>query len=175
MIPVVQRIAASGGVNGRPPGDCVKCCVASILEMAYEDVPHFVAGEWLVTVAGSPERVCWISALDNWLCVTGWALRVSRTNYHRPWPQDGSIASEFDLYDPLDRPRIVTPGMGYWIATVISENFERGTHAVVMLDGDVVHDPAIQQRRTPYQFVGEMHFIATDPARCRQVAGRTAP
>ncbi len=174
MIPVVQRICASGAAEGRPPGDCVKCCVASILELSYEDVPHFVAGEWLVApravngmVAGPPERVDWFTALNDWLRAAGWALRATRVEYHKePLPR-GPVESIFDWYEAYDAPRIWSPGQGWWIASVISENFARSTHAVVMLDGAVAHDPSMLPRRTPYQFVGETIFVATDPARCR--------
>lgn len=156
------------------PGDCVKCCVASVLELSYEAVPHFVAGEWLVApratdgaVAGPPERVDWFTALNDWLRSTGWALRATSASYYKhPLPR-GPVENVFDWYDPYDAPRSWSPGQGWWIANVISENFERSTHAVVMLDGDVVFDPSTKPRRTPYRFVGETHFIATDPAGCR--------
>jgi hypothetical protein len=134
-----------------------------------------VAGEWLVApravngmVTGPAERVDWRSALDNWLRETGWALRTSSTTYHKdPLPR-GPVKDTFDWYEPYDRPRIWSPGQGFWIASVISENFERSTHAVVMLDGEVVFDPSSLPRRTPYQFVGELHFVATDPSLFRK-------
>ena len=56
---------------------------------------------------------------------------------------------------------------GYWIASVISENFEDSTHAIVMLDRDVAFDPSTKPRRTPYQFIGWGTFVATDAARCK--------
>lgn len=173
MIPVIQRISASGG-DGKLPGDCVKCCVASVLELPYEAVPHFVAGEWLVApravngmVAGPPERVDWFTALNDWLRSAGWALHATNTSYYKNPLPHGPFKDTFDWYDPYDAPRSWSPGQGSWIATVISENFERSTHAVVMLDGAVVHDPSTKPRRTPYKFVGETHFVATNPAMCR--------
>lgn len=42
MIPVQQRITDHDPPNGIY-GDCFKCCVASILELDYDDVPHFFA------------------------------------------------------------------------------------------------------------------------------------
>lgn len=84
MIPVQQRIIGSG-TSSKPPGDCVKCCVASILELPYEAVPHFVAYEWLVVpratdgvASGQPEQVDYFTALNDWLRETGWALRAAR-------------------------------------------------------------------------------------------------
>jgi len=176
MIQIVQRIVSPGtgrSDDSHVPGDCFKCCVASILELPYEDVPHFVAGEWLVaprdsdgTVTGPPARVYWMTALNDWLRSTGWALQARSTTYYKnPLPR-GPVESEFDWYDPYDAPRNWASGQGYWIAAVISENFERRTHAVVMLDGAVAFDPSTKPRRTPYQFVGETYFIATNPAIC---------
>lgn len=57
---------------------------------------------------------------------------------------------------------------GYWIASVISENFEDSTHAIVMLNDQVAFDPSTSPRRTPYEFIGGECFVATDPARWRQ-------
>lgn len=174
MIPIYQRISGSG-TNGTTPGDCVKCCVASVLELAYEEVPHFVAGEWLVApravngmISGPPERVDWLSALNDWLRETGWALRAHQETYFKhPLPR-GPCESVFDWFDPLPAPRSWSRCHGTWIASVISENYDKSTHAVVMLGGDVVHDPSTMPRRTPYQFVSEIHFQATNPALCRK-------
>lgn len=179
MIPVVQRIVAPGtgrADDGHVPGDCVKCCVASILELPYEAVPHFVANEVLVPDAtGVPQRSDWFSGLNYWLRTTGWALRATHTEYLKnPLPR-GPVESTFDWYEPYDAPRVWSSGQGWWIASVISENYERRTHAVVMRDGAVAFDPSPKPRRTPYRFVGETHFIATDPAICRRTADRSAP
>jgi hypothetical protein len=40
MKQIPQRILGNG--HGGPYGDCFKCCVASILDREYEDVPNFV-------------------------------------------------------------------------------------------------------------------------------------
>lgn len=170
MIPVLQRIVSPGtglADDTHIPGDCVKCCVASVLELPYDDVPHFVAHEVLVPdAAGALQRVDWLTGLNHWLCTSGWALRATQTTYYKS-PLPRRVESEFDLYDPYDSPRSWSAGQGYWIASVISENFERRTHAVVMLDGAVAFDPSPRPRRTPYQFVGETHFVATRPELCR--------
>lgn len=168
MIPVVQRICASGGASGQPPGDCVKCCVASVLELAYEVVPHFVACEVLIPRLGSePYAADWYTGLNYWLRTNGWALQARHTSYYKnPIPREYS--AELELYEQLERPKLGRHA-GYWIASVVSENFEGSTHAVVMLDGEVAFDPSMLPRRTPYRFVGEMSFVATNPARCHRV------
>lgn len=166
MIPVEQRICSAGGDG--VPGDCVKCCVASILELSYEEVPHFVAREVMIPqLGGEPYAADWYSGLNYWLRSSGWPLRISQTTYYKnPVPRDSK--ESFDWYDPRERPRAMSTDMGYWIASVISENFERSTHAIVMLDGEVAFDPSSRPRQTPYQYVGEMHFIATNPALCQR-------
>jgi hypothetical protein len=171
VIPVVQRICASGGASGQPPGDCVKCCVASVLELSYEAVPHFVAGEVLIPQLGAEPYIAdWYTGLNYWLRTNGWALQARHTSYYKnPAPREYS--TQVDLYEQRERPNGECRHAGYWIASVISENFEGSTHAVVMLDGEVAHDPSMAPRRTPYRFVGEMIFVATDPARCHR-AGR---
>ncbi|MBL8578095.1 MAG: hypothetical protein JNK47_12780 [Mesorhizobium sp.] len=54
MTPVDQQYLA-GNAEGIP-GDCVRACVASILDLALADVPHFVAAN----------DAYWAGALDDW-------------------------------------------------------------------------------------------------------------
>lgn len=186
MIPVMQRIVASGWNSpGEVPGDCVKCCVASILELPYEDVPHFVAGEVInpnVCEDGTPHpdgplKMDWYSGLRYWMKQRGYTcLAVHRSYYHyvdvqRAWRKERDAAGAPNtprdmlwIYDATEHP---SWHEGYGIASVISENYAGATHAVVMRGNEVVHDPSTRPRRTPYKFVGEMTFVAADPARCR--------
>lgn len=135
MIPVVQSIVGDGK-DGRPYGDCIRACVASIFELPIEQVPHFAAAE------GN----AWPRALARWL--KPFHLAADRDDYReqpsRDWPRR--------MYD------------GWWIASVVSENIEGATHAVVMHEDKVVHDPSPFPRRTPYVFVGATWFCALDPA-----------
>ncbi len=168
MIPVPQRIAAAGGDS--LPGDCVKCCVASILELPYEDVPHFVARE-VKDADGKP--LDWFNGINHWLRERGYPLWLKR------WTNNKTAAEVFALRDQLGlQPGESMPATlmyrvskypdyheGYWIASVISENFEDSTHAIVMLNDQVVFDPSTKPRRTPYEFIGGEVFVAKDPAR----------
>lgn len=172
MIPVQQRISAAGG-DSVLPGDCVKCCVASILELPYEDVPHFVAGE-VKDADGNPLH--WLKAINHWLRERGYPL------YLRQWTNFLTGAELTALRDA----RGLKPGEpgpnndqyrrrpvpdrceGWWIASVISENFEDSTHAIVMHGDQVAFDPSICERRTPYEFIGGEQFIALDPARYKR-------
>ncbi len=171
MVPVHQRIVASGG-DERLPGDCVKCCIASIFELAYEDVPHFVARE---VKDATGKALWWFEGVNYWLRERGYPLRL----HH--WTNNLTAAEVFKRREDLGlEPGQSMPALdmyrvsphpdrhdGWWIASVISENFEQSTHAIVMCDGEVAFDPSTKPRRTPYQFIGGSIFVATDPARCR--------
>ena len=148
VIAVMQR-EVGDGKDGRPMGDCMRACLASIFELPIDVVPH------LATLPA------WPRDLDRWLAPMG--LAHERMN----WP-----ASPSPGYWPA----------GWWMASVLSENIEGATHAVVMrgtgqtCGGDewmaVAHDPSPHPRRTPYVFVGGMRFVALDPA---AIARRAAP
>ena len=58
MIPVYQT--AFGGPDSPTPGDCFRACVASILELPINEVPHFCATEE------------WIPPLQAWFRERGW-------------------------------------------------------------------------------------------------------
>lgn len=143
MVPVSQSIVGDGK-DGRPFGDCLRACFASIFELSIDEVPHFAdeGKNWLV------EAERWLKPMG--LCV---AFRRFRDGPHSSppwWPS------------------------GWWIASVESENFEGATHAVVMRgcwNDDrvddwtaVAHDPSPHPRRTPYRFLGAHYFEALDPA-----------
>ena len=194
MIPVPQRIVARGAAP--VPGDCFKCCVASLLELPYEAVPHFVAHEWLVqplhfddctpskcaeycfVAAGEkPYRGDQHSALRNWLQVTGWPIGVSAKAYLRDMAELGRLYPDADdwtkglnSFAPVPSPHANHARSPWWIASVVSDIFEGAAHAIVMRYDQVVFDPSPHPRKTPYAFIGEMWFTVADPARCRPVA-----
>lgn len=174
MRPVPQRIVASGG-DGVLPGDCVKCCVASILELPYEDVPHFVARE-VRDADGKPLE--WDQGINHWLRERGYPLHYMVWRHHktagevfaereRLGLQPGQSMPATLMYQTSTFPDRID---GYWIASVISENFEDSTHAIVMHDREVVFDPSTKQRRTPYAFIGWGVFVATEPSRYKVAA-----
>lgn len=170
MIPVHQRIIRAGAVDEGLPGDCVKCCVASIFELPYEDVPHFVARE-VKNAEGKPLE--WDQGINHWLRDRGYPL------YFHTWRHTKTAAEVFAERERLGlQPGESMPAVamyrasefpdrikGWWIATVISENFEDATHAIVMHDREVAFDPSTKPRRTPYAYIGWNTFVATDPSR----------
>ncbi len=183
MIPVPQRIIAAGtpGDPKDPPGDCLKCCVASILELPYEAVPHFVAREVIdpnLCADGTPHpdgphNLDWLTGLNVWLKRQGYPLFVHHWTNNLTGKEIMALRAERglkpgehlpanDQYHRRSWPDHVAEG--YWIASVISENFPNSTHAIVMHDDQVAFDPSTKPRRTPYEFIGGKAFVCTDPA-----------
>lgn len=187
MIPVQQRIIASP--YAKPPGDCFKCCIASILELAYEEVPHFVAGEWLIQPqhlsscryqncakhcpvfqGAVPYKADIYAALKNWLEVNGWSVVPHVFIYAKLKAELDLIPEEkrFQGLNPLQPqlfPRRGHPG--YWIASVLSGGNTDWAHAVVMKGDRVAFDPSPHPRiEGLYEFISETWFVAHDPARC---------
>ena len=97
-------------------GDCFRACVASILELRSQDVPH--------TPNTTPEddRVEWIANMNNYLRPLGLAVIYTV-------PEDG--------YKQFEEIGIHNC---YYIMCV---SFESGPlHAIVGRNGNVTHDPA---------------------------------
>jgi hypothetical protein len=131
VTPVEQREMADpeNGVTG----DCWKCCIASVLDLPYEDVPHFVADE----IEGRS---------DSWWNASQAFLR-----------ERGYVLASFALHGsdtPLlrfgnEEPRWHFTAPGHWIAGVKSPRFmedgEAGGHVVVMSGSSVVYDPHPQR------------------------------
>jgi hypothetical protein len=156
------------------PGDCVRACVASILERPLLEVPHFVAGEVL---DDNGRKTNWLHGINLWLEREGYTIRLESHSYYKDvdcqiaWRKDRDAAGirhtyrdSLWLYDPRDE---APWHPGFWIAGVISENFAGCTHAIVMEGSEVVHDPSPRPRRTPYKFVAEDIFYTPDPSKCR--------
>lgn len=112
MIKVMQKRVNQGD------GDCMQAVVASLFEMKLEDVPDFIREDnWWLT-------------MDNFYKSKGDYEMVSINPQQGSWNEnikaikhDGGIK-------------------GYFDATVASQTFEIGTHAVVVdSDLNIVHDP----------------------------------
>lgn len=99
-------------IDQRLPNDCLRCCLATVLCLPYEEVPHFVGD--------APSR--WADKMSKWLNGLGFAaVRVQATG-------DGEI-----LHSYFD-------GNGAtWIASGLTE---RGrNHATVWRGTEMIHDP----------------------------------
>lgn len=104
-------------VKNDPPnsyGDCLRACIASLLDIPTVDVPHFVRD-------GCEPEVTY-QRVREWLADRGLVPMFS-----------GYVASE----TPDDVLRFMgetNPGVYYILFSA--------DHAVVCLDGEIVHDPA---------------------------------
>lgn len=113
MVPVMQKVVDPG------KGDCMRACIASILELPADAVPNFL--EELEKGVG------WFECFDTF-------LRSHGLEYHGQQPP--TLAME--LSEGLD---------GYYMATVPSLNFPDKTHAVVFHRDKFVHDPSPLQSK----------------------------
>ncbi len=112
-------------VKNDPPhtyGDCLRACVASLLDMSFKDVPHFVED-------GCEPEITY-ERLRNWL-----------SNYMLVPMFNGYAASETPD-DVLHFMGETNPGVYYILFSA--------DHAVVCCNDQIVHDPAwVRARLVP--------------------------
>jgi hypothetical protein len=116
MQPVICR------VKHDPPhsyGDCIRACVASILELDAEDVPHFAHD--------NPDGTVAFVRLRDWLKTVGYAPFV--VGFPGAVPMDQLLS---DMQD--HQPDIV-----YMLFGGVHGG---GDHVVVCRGGEVIHNPA---------------------------------
>jgi hypothetical protein len=135
VIPVEQRQLF---VPDESTGDCWKCCIASVLELPYEDVPHFAEMEEAGTV-----QSYW-NTTQEFLRPRGFLLaHFGLWGDERPYltwgGQKPAVAPDGrDIHYAFSVP-------GHWIAGVVSprtdENGENIGHVVVMNGSEITWDP----------------------------------
>lgn len=140
MIPVEQRLLFNAETGER--GDCLKCCLATLLERGYEEVPHFAA---------MGDR--WHLELTAWLRSEGWM-----------------IGNAWHSIDPDDPRKLNGWTTGYWLAGVVSlrtrPDGEHLGHMVLMRDGEIVWDPHPDRQAGHLGFDGTgWLLLPLDPAR----------
>jgi hypothetical protein len=115
--------------------------MASLLELDYDDVPHFAA-------MGDRWWIEW----TNWLADRGWRI--------------GNAWYSVDLADPT---KLDGWTIGYWLASVTSlRTRPDGTHIghlVVMRDGQIAWDPHPRRDDGHLGFTQGELLIPIDPAR----------
>lgn len=121
MTPHQQRIAHDPE-NGRY-GDCHRTCIAAILDMEPEDVPHMNDGPH---DPADPDRQT--RQANEWLA--GLGLRQSTF----AWWSDG-----FPLSDLLHQTAVGSPGVPMILGGASSLGVN---HSVVIMDGEIVCDPS---------------------------------
>lgn len=67
MKPTPQTIFGSDGYDGAMPGNCMSACIASILEIDLQEIPHFRLLE-------QQTSRCWNAILNDWLEPRGLAF-----------------------------------------------------------------------------------------------------
>lgn len=97
---------------GDPDGNCLSACLASLLELPLDEVPHFTGEGWR-------------HRLDEWLAARGqWVLAFAP-------PEPSSLDDAAAWLDAAVR--------GY---AIVSGRSPRGLlHATVWRGGELVHDP----------------------------------
>lgn len=107
-------------VNQRTRDDCFRACVASVLNLRYEDVPHFMEGE--TTGAVLSDRA--LNAIDAWFAERGLA----------------HVEVGFSM-----SPAQVMRDFGHVNSTLTYLMTGRGqrsvNHCVVCRGGEMIHDP----------------------------------
>lgn len=116
-----------------PQGDCLRACVASVLEVALEEVPMKGGG-------AIDERVM------HWLSERNLAL------VHHP------------IINRNERGEASYWYYGYVILLAESPRGS-GQHAVVLYDGEIVHDPHPKREQGVGKWMSYMFFAAIDPAK----------
>lgn len=104
-------------------GDCDRACLASILEMDPEDVPHFYEGA--SNDQESPENFEFWFRRRQWLRQQGWD--VIPHSLARPLDDILLDAEALDAYR-------------YWL--LIGKSRTGVAHTVVCLGGEIIHDPS---------------------------------
>jgi hypothetical protein len=158
--PVTQLISAVD----RPRGDCVRACIATILERNIEDVPHVVE---LEAVLG----YYWLDLMNGWLRTERYPFQLVQRQFQAT--RENPIQLYYlraPLYAASHKQQWSKWGFefpGYYMMSVRSKAFKGAHHAVVARDDRIVWDPSPHfgepaYDRKPYYFEGWItFFIAT--------------
>lgn len=156
MIPVAQTML------GPTSGDCFRACVASVLELPIEEVPHFCSP---AVMAGG---VGWWAFFLDWCWLRGIEVLCF-------WPDHGDRPRWWSIRTPSygapGTSGSPVPPPGYSILTGLSprNHATGGMHAVVCLDGVLAHDPRADDPRGVLSAYEWMRLI---PSRRRRVPPR---
>lgn len=95
-------------------GDCVRACIATMLSQEMTNVPHFVRD--------NPDGTVMLSRIRDFLTMFGLVPMIS------------GFPASISLDELLKFMHETNPGISFMLLT--------GNHAVVCMDGEIVHDPA---------------------------------
>jgi hypothetical protein len=116
MVPVVCRVKHDPDAGTY--GDCLRACVASIMELDAEDVPHFADGD--------PSGPDVFDQLRQWL------------NARDYFPFFMGLSGDISLSELLAQQGELHPEIYY----ILTGNVGDGDHCVVCKGGAIVHNPS---------------------------------
>lgn len=159
MIPVAQTSF------GPRVGDCFRACVASVLELPGEEVPHFFCAPVLEAGAG------WWDFFLDWCWLRGVEIFV----YYPENRDDGTWLHKHPGRW-WERCGGCVPPSGYSILTGLSpRNYASGVmHAVVCLNGVLAHDPRTDDPRGVLSAYEWMVLRPTRPWRAAPLSAERA-
>jgi hypothetical protein len=147
-------------------GDCLRACIASILELERDEVPHFVGmgDRWWTEWMNFLHERGW--AITQWSCGSGqnerpstyrsegyWLGVVKSPRLPRPCESCGGQGWILDSDEGRECPYCGATGTTY------------GTHMVVMEGREIVWDPHPKRADGHMGFVEGYALVAIDPAR----------
>jgi len=148
MIKVYQTKFGGSDLPMKEQGDCFQACLASILEIPYDLAFSCVYGDDKPKKGELFEKQPWYIDFLKWLEQFGLA----------------SIYLEWKPTAPT-----VTALLGYHIAECKSSTLRNGdTHAVVIHDGDLVHDPNPKSKVSGDDLLGVYLLVPLDVAGLRK-------
>lgn len=141
MIGIPQSPDETPGI-GR--GDCLRACLASILEKQMEDLPV----EFFSVVSDG-----WWTRINKWLISNEFVYLINIP-----------VPTEDDPYAYWVGGRYTWPQQGFWIAGVDSFNLKDEVglperHAIVMEGNNIAWDPALKNKRTDFDDGSPIHSM----------------
>ena len=100
-------------------GDCFRCCIASLLELPAQAVPHVMDYDWTVSEPGPGQ---WFKTLNDWLQQFDLTYLEFEFKPEQQWNWK-AFDTSFNCYHTL------------------SGQSPRAPHTVVAHNGEMVHDP----------------------------------
>lgn len=121
MKPVYQTITETIP-DERQYGDCFRACIASLLELSIDEVPHFCDPETFNT----PRTRHWYDFCVEWLGLRGYFPLALEAKHETTKQIVGFLSAHGDVH------HIITGG---------SPQYEGLLHSVIGKNGSIVHDP----------------------------------
>lgn len=133
MIPIKQTIKHNPD-NGQF-GDCHRACIASILELPIEKVPHF-------GYDGNKDGQIFWNRINEFL--------------HQFGLKEVQFAFEGELKDILNMMKMLNPDIHYLLGCASKRGYG---HSVVCFNDNIVHDPTLMEPPHEYNKLDGFYWI----------------